>query len=97
MIEPRRLIASMPGVDYRELPESDQCCGGGGTYQFMQPAISQAVGQRKAENVVTTKSDYVLTSATSCWLQLRAGLKKAGSATKALHLAEFFDMFNKIK
>lgn len=95
--EPRRLLASMPGVAYRELPESDQCCGGGGTYQFMQPAISQAVGQRKTDNVVVTESDYVLTSATSCWLQLRAGLKKAQSRTKALHLATFLELFQNKK
>lgn len=95
--EPRRLLASMPGVAYRELPESDQCCGGGGTYQFMQPAISQAVGQRKADNVVATESEYVLTSATSCWLQLRASLKKNRSTTQALHLAEFLDKFQNKK
>ena len=35
--------------------------------------------------------------ATSYWLQLRAGLKKAGSATQALHLAEFLDKFKNKK
>ncbi len=88
--EPRRLLASMPGVEYRELPEADQCCGGGGTYQFMQPEISQSVGKRKAENISDTGAPWVLTSSVSCLLQIRAGIRKAKSKVRAVHIAEFF-------
>jgi glycolate oxidase iron-sulfur subunit len=88
--EPRRLLASIPGVEYRELPESDQCCGGGGTYQFMQPEISQAVGNRKTENLMATGVSLVLTSSVSCLLQLRAGLKRTKSKIRAFHIAEIF-------
>ena len=88
--EPRRLLASIPGVEYRELPEADQCCGGGGTYQFMQPEISQAVGNRKTENLMATGVSLVLTSSVSCLLQLRAGLKRTKSKIRAFHIAEIF-------
>jgi len=88
--EPRRLLKAVPGLDYRELPEADQCCGGGGTYQFMQPAVSGAVGERKTANIVSTGARVVLTSSVSCLLQLRAGLRRAGSSVRARHLAEFF-------
>ncbi len=87
--EPRRLLASLPGVEYRELPEADQWCGGGGTYQFMQPDISQAVGQRKSENISATGAQWVLTSSVSCLLQLRAGLKRTGSKIRSSHISEF--------
>lgn len=88
--EPRRLLASSPDVDYRELPEADQCCGGGGTYQFMQPEISQSVGDQKTKNIGLTGASFVLTSSVSCLLQLRAGLKRAKSKVQAFHIAEFF-------
>lgn len=88
--EPRRLLKSVPGLDFRELPEADQCCGGGGTYQFMQPAVSQEVGVRKTANILSTGARVVLTSSVSCLLQLRAGLRRAGAATRVAHVAEFF-------
>lgn len=88
--EPRRLLREAPGLDYRELPEADQCCGGGGTYQFMQPAVSQSVGERKTANILSTGARVVLTSSVSCLLQLRAGLRRAGAAARVLHVAEFF-------
>jgi glycolate oxidase iron-sulfur subunit len=88
--EPRRLLRGAPGVDYRELPEADQCCGGGGTYQFMQPTVSRAVGERKTAHILATGAAVVLTSSVSCLLQLRAGLRRAGGAVRALHVAEFF-------
>lgn len=87
--EPRRLLASLPGVTYRELNDADQCCGGGGTYQFVQPEISQAVGRRKSEAVIDAGAEYVLTSSVSCLLQLRASLKRAKSKIRPLHIAEF--------
>lgn len=91
--EPRRLLASLPGVNYRELNEADQCCGGGGTYQFMQQEISQAVGRRKSENVVDARAELVLTSSVSCLLQLRESLKRAKSTVRPLHIAEFVRRF----
>ncbi len=87
--EPRRLLAGVPGIEYRELPEADQCCGGGGTYQFMQPEISKAVGQRKIENISATGATLVLTSSVSCLLQLRSGLRKVKSKVQAFHIAEY--------
>ncbi|HRY29571.1 MAG TPA: (Fe-S)-binding protein [Elusimicrobiota bacterium] len=86
---PRALLAATPGVDYRELPEADQCCGGGGTYSFLQPEISRQVLSRKIRNIESTGAAVVLTSAVSCLLQIRAGLKWTGSRVRAFHLSEF--------
>ncbi|MBI4396395.1 MAG: (Fe-S)-binding protein [Elusimicrobia bacterium] len=86
---PRALLSSLPAVSFRELPEAEQCCGAGGTYCFAQPEISRAVLDRKAGNVISTKTDGVLTSSVSCLLQLQFGLRRLGSAMRALHLSEF--------
>jgi glycolate oxidase iron-sulfur subunit len=86
---PRRLLKSLPGVEYVELPEADQCCGGGGTAAFLQPELSRAVLDRKAACVLSTGADVVCTSSASCLLQLRFGIKRGGGKTQALHLAEF--------
>jgi glycolate oxidase iron-sulfur subunit len=94
--EPRKLLSGIPGLDYRELPEADQCCGGGGTYQFMQPEISQTVGDRKAENIATTGAALVLTSSVSCLLQLRGRLRKIKSKVRAFHIVELFSNNKKL-
>lgn len=87
---PRRLLRSLP-VEYVELPEADQCCGGGGTVSFLQPDLSRAVLDRKAACIVSTGAEAVVTSSASCLMQLRFGLKRAGSAVKGLHLAVFLE------
>ena len=95
--EPRRLLKGAAGVDYRELPEADQCCGGGGAYQFMQPEISSAVGDRQVKNLIATGASVVLTSSVSCLLQLRARLRRAGSGPAARHIAEWWANVDKTK
>jgi glycolate oxidase iron-sulfur subunit len=87
--QPRRVLKAVPGVELRELEESDQCCGGGGTFSFMQPDLSKDVLARKMQNVESTETGTVLTSAVSCLLQISSGLRRAGSKMKALHIAEF--------
>ncbi len=86
---PRLLLKSLPDAAYVELPEADQCCGGGGTYSFLQPEISREVLARKAANINASGADVVLTSSVSCLLQLRFGLKRAGSAVRAEPLSRF--------
>jgi glycolate oxidase iron-sulfur subunit len=86
---PRDLLRGLPGVDLRELPEADQCCGGGGTYSFVHPEISRAVLDRKVKCALSTGARTVLTSSASCLLQTAFGLRRAGSKARVLHLAEF--------
>ena len=86
---PRKVMKSLPGVEFVELPEADQCCGGGGTACFRQPDLSRAVLDRKTACVVSTGAEVVVTSAGSCLLQLRFGLKRAKSTVKAVHLSDF--------
>jgi glycolate oxidase iron-sulfur subunit len=88
---PRALLTRLPGMDFRELPEADQCCGGGGTTSFLEPEISRAVLDRKAHNVLSTGAAVVVSSAGSCLIQLRFGLRRARSVVKALHLAELLE------
>ena len=47
---PRRLLAKIPGLDLRELPEAGICCGAAGTYNLteprdVRPALAPQAGQ----------------------------------------------------
>ena len=89
---PRRLLRSIPGLDLIELPESDMCCGSAGSYNLTEPAMARALAQRKAENIAATGADYVILANPGCEFQIAAELRRRGSNTRVMHLADFLAM-----
>jgi L-lactate dehydrogenase complex protein LldE len=45
--QPRQLLASVEGLELRELPDADVCCGFGGTFCVKYPDISNAIVEHK--------------------------------------------------
>lgn len=86
---PRSLAARVPGVTLIPLPEADVCCGSAGSYNLTEPEMAEALQNRKVANLLKTEATLVLTSNPGCLLQMQAGLKKAGSPMRAMHLADF--------
>jgi glycolate oxidase iron-sulfur subunit len=87
--QPRDLIKAVAGKNYVELPESDVCCGSAGTYNLTEPEMAERLQQRKIQNIIKTGADVVVTTNPGCLLQIRAGLEKAGSSIKAMHIADY--------
>jgi glycolate oxidase iron-sulfur subunit len=94
---PRELVKAVAGKSFVELPESDVCCGSAGTYNLTEPEMAEQLQRRKTENILRTMADLVVTSNPGCLLQIRAGLKKAGSTTRIVHIADYLAeaMFSK--
>ncbi|MBI4055785.1 MAG: (Fe-S)-binding protein [Elusimicrobia bacterium] len=86
---PRELLQGLPGVEFVELTEPEWCCGGAGTYAFVEPELSEEILRRKMENVRKTAARWILTSSTSCIMQLRWGCRRWYPEGKVLHLVEF--------
>ena len=42
---PRRILSKIPGLELRELPESDICCGSAGAYNIEHPDMSDRLGR----------------------------------------------------
>ncbi|MBI5241047.1 MAG: (Fe-S)-binding protein [Elusimicrobia bacterium] len=78
----------LAGSAYRELPESDMCCGGAGAYAFRNPALSDDLIQRKAGRIAASGARLVAASGTSCLIQLAQGLKKYYPECEVVHLSE---------
>lgn len=74
MAEPRQLLARIPGLELLEPAEADVCCGGAGLYGVQHPELSQTMGRRKAEILVDTGCDLVVTSNPGCLGQIADGL-----------------------
>jgi glycolate oxidase iron-sulfur subunit len=81
-------VRRLAGASYRELPESDMCCGGAGAYAFRNPGLSTDLIKRKVGRIAATGARLVATSGTSCLIQLAQGLKKYYPECEVLHLSE---------
>ena len=86
---PRRLLKQLLGDRYVELPEADWCCGGAGAFAFLHPELSEPIAKRKAGNAAFVRADLVLTSSTSCLLQMDDALRKYYPGARVRHLSEF--------
>ncbi len=85
--EPRELLTAA-GYELHEMPESDVCCGMGGSYSLKMPSVSQAVLQRKLQNISETGTPAVSTDCPGCVLQIRGGCDAAGLNINVRHTAE---------
>ena len=88
--EPRSLLRLVPGLDFRELPEADSCCGSAGTYNIAQPDMSDRILERKIANIRATGADYLVTANPGCLLQLKSALE-ASSTIRVMHLTELLE------
>jgi len=90
-LQPRSLLASIPGVELAEIPESPVCCGSAGIYNLVQPDAANALGDRKAQLIVPLNADIVATGNPGCLLQLQSALARSGRKTPVVHTIQLLD------
>jgi L-lactate dehydrogenase complex protein LldE len=86
--QPRRLLASIAGLDLRELPGAEVCCGFGGTFCVKYPEISDKMVGDKAIEIAATGADAVLAGDLGCLLNIAGKLSRLGLPVEARHVAE---------
>ncbi|MDA3788594.1 MAG: (Fe-S)-binding protein [Desulfobacula sp.] len=86
--ENREILKNIQGVEFREMPEADWCCGGAGSYALTHYDLSMKVLDRKMKNVESTEADFLVTSCPACMIQLSHGVRRAGLKTKVCHISE---------
>lgn len=84
----RSLLAHVRGAEFKPLAGCQQCCGFGGLFAVKQHAISEAMLERKLEDVQSTGVDLLVTGDASCMTQIGGGLSRRQSTTRARHIAE---------
>ncbi len=87
--QPRALLAKLPGVELREMPGAEECCGFGGTFSVKFGEISAAIAERKCASAGTTGADAIVGGDLGCLLNIEGKLRRMGDEqTKVLHIAE---------
>jgi glycolate oxidase iron-sulfur subunit len=89
--QPRKLLKSIPGMTYKEMPEADWCCGAAGSYTFLHHTEAQGVLDRKMGNVAKTGADTLVTECPACMMHLGYGARQKGLPVKVRHVSQVLD------
>jgi glycolate dehydrogenase iron-sulfur subunit len=76
--QPRQTLKQIPGMDVKEIREAEICCGSAGIYNMVEPEPAAELGERKANNILKTGAQMIVTSNPGCMLQIQSSLKKMG-------------------
>jgi glycolate oxidase iron-sulfur subunit len=87
--QPRRAVKAAAGESWREMEGADVCCGGAGAFSFVHEELSDDVLLRKIGNAASAQARTVVTSSTSCLIQLARGLRKYYPEARVVHLSEY--------
>ncbi len=85
---PRKLLQAVRGLELREIPETDVCCGFGGSFSVKFEPVAVAMGEQKVEQAIATGADYLISTDLSCLMHMDGYIKKNGSPLKIMHLAD---------
>jgi L-lactate dehydrogenase complex protein LldE len=86
--QPRRLLASVSGLELRELPGAEVCCGFGGTFCVKYPDISDKMVSDKADDIAATGAQAILSGDLGCLLNIAGKLSRQGRSMEVRHIAE---------
>ena len=85
---PLRLLRRVRDLELVELPDSEQCCGFGGTFAVKNAETSTAMLEEKLENIAKTKAEVCTAGDNSCLMHIFGGLHRQHAPTKTVHIAE---------
>jgi len=86
--QPRKLLATVEGLEFVELTDADVCCGFGGTFCVKYPEISNEMVSNKATCIGDSGADTLLAGDLGCLLNMAGKLKRQGSSMRVRHVAE---------
>ncbi len=85
---PREVLKMIPGLELVEIEDAQSCCGAAGIYNLTHEAMSEAVLERKLENIQKAGAEFVASGNPGCLLQLNYGFRTRGMHARALHPIE---------
>ena len=85
---PRRLLAAIGNLRVVEIAEAELCCGSAGTYNLEQPELARTLGGRKADAILASGAELIVTGNIGCITQISAHLAQRGRPLPVLHTVE---------
>jgi len=86
--EARHIIQDALGLELREMPQSDVCCGFGGATSIEHGDVSERIMNNKLNNAESTGATVLVADNPGCLMHLRGGVDASGRKVRVLHLAQ---------
>jgi len=86
--QPRALLAGVDGIELKEHAQAETCCGFGGLFCIKYPDVSEAMVDRKIDDMVKTGATTVLGGDLGCLMNIAGRLRRRGIDLEARHIAE---------
>ena len=86
--EARHIIQGALGLELREMPQSDVCCGFGGSTSIEHGDVSERMMNNKLNNAESTGAMVLVADNPGCLMHLRGGVDASGRKMRVLHLAQ---------
>jgi len=83
-----RLLREVCGLELRELPEAEVCCGFGGSTSLDHPEVAREIARRKLDNVAQAGAATLVTDNPGCLLHLRGAAAARRLPLRVAHVAE---------
>ena len=90
-VQPRQLLAGIPGFEVREIADPEICCGSAGVYNVLQPEPARELGDRKAAAVLATGAEVMVTANPGCLMQVASAVARSGGSIAMAHTVEVLD------
>ncbi len=89
---PRNLLQKIPGLQLRDLPETEICCGSAGTYNLNEAEMADRLVRRKVDNIVSTGARLVLAANAGCLLQIDSEVRRRKLPLRVMHPMDLLDL-----
>jgi L-lactate dehydrogenase complex protein LldE len=86
--QPRLLLNAVREAELVELPYTTDCCGFGGVFSVEHPQISNAMLDRKLENIAASSAPLVVACDAGCITNIQGGLMRRGRSERVAHIAD---------
>jgi len=86
--EARYIIQDALGLELREMPQADVCCGFGGATSIEHGEVSERIMINKLNNAESTGATVLVADNPGCLMHLRGGVDASRRKVRVVHLAQ---------
>lgn len=86
--QPRRLLATVEGLELREMAEAEVCCGFGGLFCVKYPDVSNVMVGDKIRNAADTGAEMLLAGDLGCLMNMAGKAGRERSGLEVRHVVE---------
>jgi len=89
--QPRKILKSLAGIEYVEMPDADKCCGMAGSFSLNYYDLSKQIADKKTDSIVAANADIVVTGCPGCEIQLIDQVTTKKLPVKVMHIIDILE------